>query len=1199
MLCNNNFQSKYAFLKTNTVKYEEYNGVPISIDTYQNNEKLKSIVNKQEITLCCKNGHKLKPYTSKKIRCHFKHVNNNDESGGPMTNWHSCWQGKFSNFDMEVKHKKVDGCIRNRIADVLIRNIVLEFQHSYIKQSEVEERVHDYNRHNRSVHWIVDCNDSIKVDYMNVSNTFMITFVNDFWKYQSFVNLPFIFLHHKENIYKVTPNDIKSNMIDVYESKSVDVFEDAYVNDYINTLWEDHDLPQCTLYHNQRGAGCGKTYESIQLLSNDERFKHKKTFIYLTKAHSAKEVIYNEFKQQYQEGKLNIEEVSDECNHQCGKQYKFTFVNSRNSNECIVIMGTIDSFMYALGNKNNKSRNFFEGLIESIKEGHLEANSKGMTRYARNQIYLNKECLILIDEAQDLDKNVIESVAQIMRSTYIDVFIIGDKLQSIWGENNIYTYLEHNDLPRVKKLTDIGENKVRRFHNVQFIDFVNNVIDFNKYNLHEITSICDGKCIYEHEDDINPITLLQHEVIYSNDTDNKKINHLVDKIIGYLKKEIDQHNYLPNNFMFIFPIMKNNQLANILESKLQEFWIKKFQTVDYQMRVLQKHEYWKERINNGEFYKFSYLHKSDEGKPINVKESEHATRILSIHSSKGLGCEVVFLLGVTEQALKCFSKDTSNLVYDSLLHVAITRQKKRLYIGIVDNGDDIVLRFAKTSSNVDIINTLKLNSISSFIKVQDICNYAKLNHYDRLREEFQNIFTKMEKTCCDNCDVVDKKCSTIDWGHHVIRYCVFFYSLMFNVVNDQEYSEYSDNKQYFAILKSISELPIKKCFHLQYYDELRNIVKNRICESIPVLALSSNDNAHSMYSEYYDIIHETIVKMQKKIKIQLKKSKIPSLCPLEMILIVHVMKVCKKGIYNDDITIMDIYSIICSFHKCWNLNQTNHTQYSCKCDKHFSKPLKDYDAVDKDIIKSITLHHDIVGEISKKYKHFKILWRTLTKNETIVYNIEHQLQLASQNLCEDFTVWNPCVNFIGNSKSYVVYFIIKPELNKLNIYDVVIDCIFNVFLIRNSPKDTPNFTRFNDKKVMICIYTFSKTEPIWFEFDTNALKKENITVDVIKDYLFLKYSKYNQKVIDRYNYLKQNRDDRKTSGLDMLINEIDNIIPPTSSYVKNFLVIQKEKIKVVDKEEQKNLISLNNLNIYLQDRIIDYLYTKDDENYDY
>ena len=114
-------------------------------------------------------------------------------------------------------------------------------------------------------------------------------------------------------------------------------------------------------------------------------------------------------------------------------------------------------------------------------------------------------------------------------------------------------------------------------------------------------------------------------------------------------------------------------MADVLHSKIQRFW--------------------EQRLGTKE--KHIYLHRSVEGQTIQLKDSEKATRILSIHTSKGNGCEVVFLLGCTEKALRIFSKQTGNLVYDSLLHVAITRQKKSLYIGLDNDYDDVYRRVKK------------------------------------------------------------------------------------------------------------------------------------------------------------------------------------------------------------------------------------------------------------------------------------------------------------------------------------------------------------------------------------------------------------------------------------------------------------------------------------------------------------------------
>jgi hypothetical protein len=199
-----------------------------------------------------------------------------------------------------------------------------------------------------------------------------------------------------------------------------------------------------------------------------------------------------------------------------------------------------------------------------------------------------------------------------------------------------------------------------RFHNEHFKPFVNSIIDFKKYGLPPIEAICNKPgCVHSDE--------IPYHIFKTDDYD-----YTSDKVIEYMTTEIDKHNYLPNNFMIIFPILKNNILAEVLHSKIQRFWTKRLGP--------DKH---------------IYLHRSVEGQTINLKESENATRILSIHTSKGNGCEVVFLLGCTEQALRVFSKQTGNLVYDSLLHVAITRQKKSLYIGVDNDYDDIYRRIKK------------------------------------------------------------------------------------------------------------------------------------------------------------------------------------------------------------------------------------------------------------------------------------------------------------------------------------------------------------------------------------------------------------------------------------------------------------------------------------------------------------------------
>jgi hypothetical protein len=481
-------------------------------------------------------------------------------------------------------------------------------------------------------------------------------------------------IYHKI-IINTTNNIIHNSSILCYENNEIKyIIELGYIKhknewykidinrvDINNQYTYNYTCDDCKygqVYFNQRGAGCGKTYESIQLL-NKEVFNNKKIILFLTKTHSAKEVIYGELKEQYAANKLyNMSLISETLE----KKYKLVF--NRNDSELIILIGTIDSFTYTIYDKTDKidEKDPYNDIIKKIHEGKIMQE----INYANTQININCETLIIIDEAQDLGKNYMEAFITIVNKTQTDLYIIGDKLQSIWYTNNIYTCIEEADTDKITKSE--GINKVMRFHNEQFKYFVNSLVPYHKYGLPKIEKICDRPCAYDHET-IKPYTVFDLPSGYRTDIDD--MDTIIAKIKGYMIKEIDKYNYKPNNFMFIFPILKKNTFAHILTLELNNFWCEKYNKRD----------------------KYVFLHKSEPGQIINLKESEQATRILSIHTSKGTGCEVVFVLGITEHALNIFSRQTDNIIYNSLLHVAVTRQKKAIYVGIENNNDDICRRF--------------------------------------------------------------------------------------------------------------------------------------------------------------------------------------------------------------------------------------------------------------------------------------------------------------------------------------------------------------------------------------------------------------------------------------------------------------------------------------------------------------------------
>lgn len=1164
--------SKFAFIISNN--NTELNNL-ITIEDYLLNKNLQNEIKNKEKMIVCKEKHELIKYESKIRNSHFKHKINN-----PMTDWHKEWQQNFNQKEIQIGNHK---------ADVLINNIIIEFQHSYISKEDVESRNDNSINNNKLLYWVIDCNNTIEVN--KIGDIFMIEFGNDYWKFEHFICHDFIFLNYEDIIYKINPNEVKSNMIDVIEYKMKNEFIKSLKNN--TNIWSNEVIPQCILYHNQRGAGCGKTYESIQLMNKDEKFKHKELFIYLTKAHTAKDVIYNELQEQYERGSLeNLEIDKDGCNNS-GKQYKISYYNKQTDLDCKIIIGTIDSFMYTIGNKENKDNDFFVGIVKSIRDGIVNTTKNGFIKYSGNDIKLNKKCLIIIDEAQDLGPEYIEAVCSIMRNTYIDAYIIGDKLQSIWGEHNIHTFLEFNELPHISIEKSIGINHVMRFHNKHFKNFVNDIIDFKKYNLPPITQICNiSNCKYKHENDIEPYKLFQIPIIYANDTDEKKINKLIEQIINYMENEINTYNYLPNNFMFIFPILTKNCLANRLEARIQQFWIEKFNDKNYQNTVLINNKYWKNKINNNKYYKYIVLHKSDEGKSIDLRESENATRILSIHASKGNGCEVVFLFGLTQHALQIFSKDKCNLQYDSLLHVALTRQKKSLYIGIEDIEGDISQRFSKY--NIEINNEIKpnLNIIKKNIKYVKIIDYA-LESNNIFKNIYIKYFSKELKNILpennDNKDI-------IDWGHHIIRGCVFEYQLLYNIMNNEKMGNnnvYSN--QFITILDKISKLKIESCDHNEYYKKINkfgiNIDKSiQENKSFPILIFDSNDK--TKYYKYKLTLIDFILKIQEKISKGIKKQKLPLLCPLETVILLHMINLFVNGKFLD-ITIMDIYSIIYYFDECSNSINENHNDYKCLCKEKFTENnnSKNFDKY-LDIRKSIINHYKKTESIKCLYENYKKYIIDNLENSEFEYNVYHPITIFEENT--NFKIHEK-FKIIAESNKYIINFIIIPQFNKLNYNNIILKCIFNNFLLLNICKTHKNYERYKNKIIYACILTLDSTEPIFIKLDID--KKCEVIKDSIKNYILYEYSDKHKVIFNFYQYCKQNKPPNKNSiefTYDEIIKENNLKLP---KYIENYFYDISEQIKKNNKDKNKInniMLKFNNIDSFLED-IKEYLIDAIDE----
>lgn len=1124
----------------------------------------------------CRNSHELIMSRGWAIKPHFKHLKPEDTGGCPMTRWHAEWQSFFPN--TEVQHKiKNSSQTKTRYADVqLDKYTILEIQHSFLSKEEIDERAADYGLHGKKIVWLIHGNGAINVRCFEQTGRVYLEFTSEFWKYENFVSCEFIYIDIDSKIYKASPSSVRSHMIDVEIPKDKLDFINALKS--CTELWSDKAPEQCNLYVKQQGAGNGKTFGIIQMLESDEA-AHYNTFIFVSKQHSAKTVIKNELENQVENGLLKyINEITIE---DVNKKYIIEFLNEKTGKACKIIIATIDSLMYTIGDTNHSLYDKFQGIIDSIIDDHINADKAGVIKYAGVNPKLNKETLLFIDEAQDLTVNYGQAVINIMRNNYIDAYIVGDKLQSISHETNAFTYLYEHEFPSIRAIKLSPTNVCRRFIHPKLISFVNEMIPFEKYGLPKVTPY---KPYDESATGDNPIVFIEGKRLYEGSGDDN-FNDEIEKIMMHFRREVETAGRMPNDFLFITPFTTNNPLVDALQGRIDTFW--------------------KERIarNEDNYVRYAIFHKSEEGASINLDDSNDATRMVSIHSSKGDGRNVVFMIGFSEGALKRFSNRNDTLIYDSLLHVAISRMKQRLYIQHFNNGDKLAQKLGRFCFNDCEFSTVRPNlHIYNSIKYGDVINGCSKINFCELNEKIINP---------SNLEILEDDRSekkVIDSGNHTIRYSSLLITLLIEIINKEGTKIDELKRQIKKLLYIIDDSNITS---VNNWNDYNSIISHK---EIAVVRIADRGRDYINY-------HKIIIDNMRNIKIKLRKQVLdtdilPKFCPFECVLLHHMIEIKTSGIYTDT-SISDIYNIVDVYNESYKMGTQGHEM--CLCNKYFgcSKHNKTNANIDK--MKDYLLQHfDKVKYIENSIKSFHEQYPHLNW----LYN--HVVKFNGYN--KNFKIWR---NFqlIGYDDTQVVIAYIKPQFNQLNYNEVLMNSIYDTYLIRNVEEFTDsvnvlkiseNHVRFHGKKIITCVFTLDRKEPYyipWYDDVTNLIEANG---DYLRESIYNNmknhYSSENNGIYYFYNYWRRHApEDQKSAGnfvsflldkyIDIKINgESDKKKFP--AYIDEFLNFIKLRVDMCeDKRAKKQILAeydnkavfMAALDKKLDESVKRYLHMRDDD----
>lgn len=1010
--------------------------------------------------------------------------------------WHSEMENLFPENMQEIKFycssKYSNTCRR---ADICLSDTrTCEIQHSYISENDIVNRFNDWNKFGKEIIWLIDGNIGIELEQLSSGN-YLIIF-KERWKYKSFIKTyDFILLEKDEVVFKIELNKIKSGMIEIKKPKSLQETVDYLKTkpDKIWNFWPDDNVIKSKFTIHQEGAGNGKTYGIWKsIIENIDR----KTYIIITKQHTAKVVIYEELidqKKRFQNAEelFHIENLTDDSEENTEKHYVIKFTHKQSKKERTVIIGTIDSFCYNLSPSNSNGSEYFKGIVDNIALKGATKIQNGYMCFGGQYIQLSKECELWIDEVQDLPVNYFQAMCKLMYETSCYIQVVGDKLQSLEFENNFLTSIAEEGLPNIDVVIEEPKNLNRRIKVTNMGEEINKLVNFEKYKLPKIE--CDN--IVKKEVNLEPIKIIDTPNIYvndTNDTNDEKVNNYCNLIMEKYKFEVESNNCLAKDFLIIFPIMAKNVLAGELQSRIQEYWSNKY--------------------NNSNYTQYVYLHKHTVGSVINTKDSINATRIMSIRASKGDGRKVVFVLGITEYSLKIVSNKEKNLVYESHLHVALTRAKNQIYFALLKNNDDIHTRFRKTGY------VEYLPNISKKIQLDKITESI---NKDKLIELLYKNNISPENILKEEINIQPKE--QVDWGYHCIKYQTFYYNVILNIINNKLNNLSKDNSQLFVKLNIISNYKIVEFNVNDFYNFL---TKYQYAKKLPYFPLCNLSNNPEYKKNYCNIIKNAMEKVQQNIK----NKKINELNVYESIILTYMIEIETSQKYAE-MTPMDIYNITDYFQKNTNKEQ--------------------------ELLNNIANIRNIIEKSG------------IRNYQNINWNIFKHIELHSNN--EYFKISKLQFPIIGNNESDVIHIVLKSNISQIDFWDVMIQILLERFLIYN-PKTEEDKKKFKDKNINTYLFLLDKNSFIKFDWDWDKALSKDIKFElknVLKEY----YQNNHNDIYKYFTHIKNNNNEKWNKEPNVIIEEIIDKLNNYLNFPEYIIDFFKDINTKIEDEEEYNYIN--------------------------
>jgi hypothetical protein len=456
---------------------------------------------------------------------------------------------------------------------------------------------------------------------------------------------------------------------------------------------------------------------------------------------------------------------------------------------------TIDMFIfnvfkYVKNNSNveytfSNNDNQWVGMCKYIIQNIVYLSHIGIGNY-EDVVTENDIVYLICDEVQNMPYyKILSLLSLVSKFPNWKLKLTGDHLQKTLNDEymNIYecytayiknqyndSYLTNNELEIVKnilgsidftegiKCDPYGYHK--RSRNKTLVEYINRVLNnfnifetyidynikpYNFYEDHNPSEIWDKNPVIninyksQNESSKNSIDVDEdndNDGIYKNGEIKRMANDILSLIFNLINNEsVDKHGsktkYNANDILLITPSPNSNTGKKI-------FTQVSGMLLDLNIPAV--------------------IHKSEDGQPIDLTESENAVRMMSIQGSQGTGRKICILVDLSEQNLIYHNAGRESIKYHSFINVSITRALNEFYY--FGFSDDYISSKLKKSLHTsadednDFSNMIACNSIYKIA-----INNIQLNSNN---SEYINLYNNLLE--------LSKSNPLKDMAHHTQRY---------------------------------------------------------------------------------------------------------------------------------------------------------------------------------------------------------------------------------------------------------------------------------------------------------------------------------------------------------------------------------------------------------------------------------------------